>query len=187
MGLIYQLPISEDERDFVTKKPEYIELKSYGLPVIFWFYLAASFAVYFFLVLAAIEPIKKMLSYESIDQIIAYSLSVFLFALPVCCLGFFFYLKRVKLTKESLSIIHSVFGIPLISKKYVFEELDYEINHYLESPNVARMYPETENRGFQNKGYFILNAKINQDKKIFIDRSSSKADLKKIIHLLQSN
>ena len=187
MGLIYQLPISEDEQDFVKKTTDFVELKSYGLPIIFWFYLAASFSVYFFLVLAAIDPIKKMLSYQTIDQLIAYSLSIFLFALPIFCLGFFFYLKKITLMKKSLKITHSVFGILLINKKYSFEKLNYEINHYLESPNVARMYPEAENRGFQNKGYFILNAKIDQGEKVFIDRSSSKADLKKIIHLLQSN
>ena len=54
----------------------------------------------------------------------------------------------------------------------------------MDSPNVAKMQQDPTMKGFENKGYFQLFARNEVGKLVLIDRSSRKADLKKMVELL---
>ena len=64
------------------------------------------------------------------------------------------------------------------------EKDSFSVDHYLDSPNIARRNQEDSLRAFQNQGYFTLKANIEGKRPIVIDRHSRKADLKKIAQLL---
>ena len=189
MGLLYPLPISTDENDFVITEESKITLKSYGLPYIFWLYALAAFAVYIGMMLGVWSTMQALInSPDSINQVLALSFLIFTISLPITILGFFFYQKIIiaDYGQRRLSIKHKIFGLPIKTQGLGFgDQLELDIIHYLDSPNMARIQRSSETRGFQNKGYYILEAK-NPSQRIIIDRSSSKTDLKKIKVLLES-
>jgi hypothetical protein len=59
----------------------------------------------------------------------------------------------------------------------------FSVDHFMDSPNMAKIYNKTELKQFENRGYFELHAKSN-GKNLLIDRHSRKADLVKIKDLL---
>lgn len=189
MGLLYPLPISTDESDFVyhNSDEQVVILKSYGLPYIFWIYGLAAFIVYVFMMLGVSSTLQALL--ESTDQInkaLAISFLVFVILLPITILGFFFYQKIIIADHKQmyLRIFHKAFGVAYKSQAVHFPKaFNLEINHHLDSPNMARLQKGEDMRGFKNKGYFLLEA-VSGEQRILIDRSSSKADLNKIKALL---
>jgi len=191
MGLMYVFPVSVDETDFVKieKTPEKITLKSYGLPYIFWAYAAAAMLMVFFMFLAVNAPIQKLIELgDEVDVMLGYSLFGFLALIPLTTFAFFFYEKRIIKEKNQISLIYRIYGIPVFTEKFPLkDDSDLSVEHFMDSPNVARMKGGEEAVGFQNKGYFILWLKTADGKRIILDRHSRKSDLEKLLLLLKMN
>ena len=187
MGLMYLFPVEDTDLsdDRVNKNGEGITLKTYGLPMIFWGYLAAILSVVFVMWIASLDIIAKMLTYnDPLLTFLAYLVRGFLIIGPTILVGFYFYEKFLIKHKNTLTIIHRVFFIPIKKETLKLNSTDaFLVNHFMDSPNVAKLKNEKELKGFENKGYFELHALVN-DKKIFIDRSSRKEDLLKLKDLL---
>lgn len=187
MGLLYIFPNSEDENDNdrVSKTANSIILKTYGLPMVFWVYLAAIYIVVFTMWLTIKSALDKLLTYDDTSMIILYWLVQGILILgPLVLLAFFFYEKFIIKSKKKLTIIHRIFFIPIWKKKIILDAVDaLSVDHFLDSPNMAKINSTPETRGFENKGYFELHA-LSNGKAIFIDRHSRKSDLIKMKDLL---
>lgn len=191
MGLMYLFPVSTDETertevktDTKSGKPSVV-LKTYGLPMVFWSYLGASMVVLFSMWLASKATISKLLSYEDSGmQALGYLVSATLILTPLILLGFFFYEKHLEKSGNKLKLLYKVFFIPVFSKTISLDAPDsLFVEHFMDSPNMAKIYNKDELRGFENKGYFELRA-LSNGKKLLIDRHTRKADLVKIKDLL---
>jgi prolipoprotein diacylglyceryltransferase len=123
MGLLFQTPVEmNDLDDRIQVKEETLILRSYGLPMVFWGYLAAIFMVLFFMILAIKDPLFKVLNGEdTINKFIGYALLFILIGGPLSLLGFYFYEKEIKKKKNLLTITHKAFFIPLIKKTYTID------------------------------------------------------------------
>ncbi len=193
MGLMYVFPVSLEENERIeliqvaTEKKEYIILKTYGLPMIFWGYLASSFIVLASMWVASRSVIDKLLSYGDTGlAALAYLVYFSLIITPIILLGFFFYEKQIHKHKNKLIIVHKLFFLKIFSKKINLDSNEsLEIIHFMDSPNMAKIYNKSELKLFENRGYFELKA-ISNSKSITIDRHSRKADLIKIKSLLES-
>lgn len=187
MGLMYLFPTEENESEQISIDLEKrtVILKSYGLPWIFWGYLAAILVVIFAMYLAVHDPILKLKSSEDLLNVkLAYLVEWTLYLTPVVLLGFFLYEKILAKTGNQIKVTHKVFFIPLYSYTLqLSSNEDLLIEHFLESPNVAKMQNRPELRGFENKGYFELRALVGNQKKL-IDRHSRRQDLVKIKEIL---
>ncbi len=187
MGLMYLLPTEENESERISVDLENkkVTLKSYGLPWVFWGYLSAVLVVIFAMYLAISGPIEKLRAGDDqINLALSYIVEISLILTPVVLLGFFFYEKILEKTGNTLSITHRVLFIQIYKKTLQLESNDHlSVNHFMDSPNVAKMQNRPELKGFENKGYFELHALVN-GKTVLIDRHSRKADLVKIKELL---
>lgn len=190
MGLLYPLPINKEEKDFYhfDQNKDEVTLKSYGLPYIFWIYGFISGIVIFFMVRGVMPTLIKLI--ESEDQInrgIGYSFIGFLIFFALSLLCFYFYQKVITYQRKSstLTISHRVLGVTFYKKTISKENIVFEVSHFLDSANMARIHGGEDMRGFKNKGYFVLKTQ-NGDKEILIDRSSNQADLIKIQNLLEN-
>ena len=83
------------------------------------------------------------------------------------------------------SLFSLKFSFFLYGKKtYKLDQPDsFTVDHYLDSPNMAKIHNKADLKQFENKGYFELYA-IENNKKFLIDRHSRKADLIKLKELL---
>lgn len=185
MGLMYIFPVSANEGDRVVKSDNKILLKTYGLPMIFWGYLAAALVVIGSMWLASRAVINKLLTYEDLSlKILAASVQFTLIATPIILLGLFFYEKQFEKSKNTLNVIFKVFFLTIFKRKIELDSPDaFSINHYMDSPNMAKIANQPDLKQFENRGYFELHA-ISNNKKILIDRHSRKADLVKLKELL---
>jgi hypothetical protein len=191
MGLIFVMPVSEKETERVSviKKagafPE-LSLKSYGLPYIFWAYIAAILATLFVMYIAIRRPLQKIgHSEDVINLLIYYGVWSTFTLIIVFLLAALFYEKSFLKQSRTLIIRHKIFGITFKSKTLELEENNpFSVDHYLDSPNVARKNQDDSLRAFQNQGYFTLRVSTKGKRSIVIDRHSRKADLKKIAQLL---
>ena len=191
MGLLYPFPASAEETDFISIETaqsgaKKIGLRTYGLPYIFWGYAAASLSIVFFLWLAVQDSLTKLYSMgDPVDQMLVRSLQAFLILLPICSLAFFFYEKKLSRCGDQLKIVQKLFWIPYSVRTYSLRKVEpFEVMHYIDAPNMARIKSGPESVGFQNKGYFTLWAHLGNGKKIMLDRHSRKADLVGIQALL---
>lgn len=189
MGLLYALPISKEDKDFYQhdQRAKVITLKSYGLPYIFWGYGLAASIVIFFMLLAIRSPLYSLLqSSHAFDKTLAISFIIFFIGFSLACFAFFFYQKRVLFyyEKKLLKIRHFVAGIPLRTEKIQGPPLHFKVEHFLDSPNYARLHHQEGMEKFKNRGYFTL--KVSTDNKsLQVDRSSRKNDLLAIEELLK--
>lgn len=185
MGLMYLFPIEDENDDRVIVKDAEITLKTYGLPMIFWGYLAAIFVVIGAMWLASASIIQKMLTYDDpLLNFLAILVQGVLVLTPTILLGFYFYEKFLIKKGNDLTIIHRVFFIQVYKKKIKLDSIkSFKVEHFLNSPNIAKQKNQEELRGFENKGYFELFG-VMENKNIFIDRSSRKVDLVKLKELL---
>jgi hypothetical protein len=137
--------------------------------------------------LASREAILKLLTYpDPTLWALAYLVKFTLILSPIILLGFFFFEKQIQKTDRKLYLIYRIFFIPIFSKKIILDSKDsFLVNHFMESPNVAKMQNKVELKGFENKGYFELYA-ISNGKNIIIDRHSRKTELIKINNLLSN-
>lgn len=194
MGLMYIFPVTDDqsEGDRAVVKDQKLILKTYGLPMIFWGYLAAALSVLLIMWLASRAVIAKLLTYEDPTLIfLGHLVQWTLFLSPIIMLGFFFYEKV--LTKKGLTIevAHKVFFITFWKRNYKLENAEaIAVEHFMASPNMARLRnrqglgnPEAL-KHFENKGYFELNITTDKKESVNIDRHSRKADLIKMKDLL---
>ena len=191
MGLLFVMPVSEKETDRVSisgikdSSPE-ITLKSYGLPLVFWGYCIAIFITLAVMYIAVSNPLIKLGDNGDIySSLIFYSVWVTFVSLPTVLIAALFYEKSLIKSGYSLSIKHKVMGVPLFWKRLTLQKPDsFVVEHYMDTPNVARRKQVEELRAFQNQGHFILKAKLKDEKSLIIDRHGRRADLKKIASLL---
>ena len=194
MGLMYIFPVTDDqsEGDRALVVEQKLILKTYGLPMIFWGYLAAALSVILIMWLASRAVIEKLLTYEDPTLIfLGHLVQWTLFLSPIIMLAFFFYEKV--LTKKGLEITvgHRIFFITFWKRTYKLENANaMVVEHFMASPNMARLRnkqglgdPEAL-KHFENKGYFELNITTDKKASVNIDRHSRKADLVKLKDLL---
>lgn len=178
MGLIYQLPKSESEKEYVIKTVDSITFKSYGLPKIFWFYFFSFLILYLPLVSLSWSILIELKKYYFYT---AYLIQCFLCFLPLGILFFFYYEKILTLKNTQLHIKDSV----LFFSKNTYKTLQGCIlRRFLDSPNLAKI--KNYDQSFQNKGYFILEG-FNDKEVFFIDRSSQAHDLLSLVALMQNH
>ncbi len=186
MGLMFVTPKDEKETDRVSVINKEVTLKSYGLPMIFWGYLAAILTVILAMSLAIKEPVVRLYETgDSINKTLAISVIITIVGLVTFLLCFYFYEKFISKKGDQLRLTHRVFWIPVVNFKYELENnSSFEVKHFMDSPNVARMRGEQSLKGFENRGYFQLFAKCKDGREILVDRSSQKKDLVKTMELL---
>lgn len=185
MGLLYQFPVSEDETDYYQETNQEITIKSYGLPHIFWFYYLGIMIVMTLLAVAIWKPLIKLFSYPDIlSQFLAISLLILIVFLPIVLLSFFFYEKVLIKKDNNLIMKYKIFGFSFKTRILNLTDGKVELNHFLDSPNMARIKGDNQMRGFQNKGYFEIFY-ISANQKVLVDRSSRKIDLEKLKTLLK--
>ena len=186
---MFPMPVNEDERDFV-EQPEGggIVLKSYGLPPIFWGYLAGLLTVLAFLYVAIQAPLSKiMASPNALDALLGYCSVLLFLAIPTVSLGFYFYEKSIFKKGLLLGIKHKIFWLPVLTKTYTLSlrPQPFVVDHHLDSPNMAKIQSNASLRAFQNQGYYVLSFFDEAQNKHYLDRHSRKADLKKLAALLE--
>ncbi|MBT3982830.1 MAG: hypothetical protein HOE90_15835 [Bacteriovoracaceae bacterium] len=188
MGLLYTMPISKEETDFVTigDKGLDITVKSYGLPAIFWAYKLGIVGVMMMLFLAIKSPLETLFSNGEIIDII---LVVSVYAVFIVCFltlfSMFFYYKKIHRKNQMLTVSHHLFGIKIKQNSFQLNsENPFSVDHYLTSPNMARIGKNHQMSGFENKGYFELFAYDQSGTTLVIDRSNRKSDLHSLCQLL---
>ena len=197
MGLMYIFPVTDDasEGDRIEIKDHQISLKTYGLPMIFWGYLAAALSVVLIMWLAGRATILKLLTYTDDPSMIFLGNLVkwTLILAPVIVLGFFFYEKIISKKENLVTITHKLFFIKVWKKTILLKDKSaINVRHFMDSPNMAKIRARQglpsiqamEMKGFENKGYFELNVETPNNKSVTIDRHSRKSDLVKMKDLL---
>lgn len=187
MGLLYPFPVTSEETDRIDHTSDgTIILKSYGLPMIFWGYLAAILIVVITMGLLVSSPLEKLYqSDDKLNQALALAVYIVLWGIPACLLIFYFFEKCISKKGSELTLTYRVFWCPILKRRFMLDDKDpFLVKHFLDSPNIARTQKKPELRAFENQGYFQLWIKTNQGKFIQIDRHSRKADLLKMQALL---
>ncbi len=184
MGLMYLFPTEKNESDHIISDSsnKYLKLRSYGLPWIFWGYLAASLIVIFTMMIAIKDPMIKL--WQSEDEINIFLVKVVAFTLiatPIGLISFFFFEKEIKRNENIITLTYKIFFIPFFSKKFSIKTPENIIvKHFLDSPNVAKLKRDPNLVGFENRGYFELFVESERGEMIKIDRHSKKGDLEKL-------
>lgn len=199
MGLIYIFPNEKNpDDDRIVISEGRIELKTYGLPTVFWWYLLAILSVLLVMWIATHDLIGKLIAYP--DDITLNFLghlvkAIFILA-PIILFGFFFFEKSLTKTQNKLVISFKLFFITFWRKRLDLKDKDsFFVEHFLSSPNMVRIknqlthknspeFHKEEMRAFENKGYFELYAETQSGEKFCIDRHARKIDLIKIQKLL---
>jgi hypothetical protein len=195
MGLMYIFPVTdhENEGDRAEVKNTTLILKTYGLPMVFWGYLAAALSVIVIMWLASRAVILKLLSYgdDPTLMLLGHLVQWTLILTPVVLLGFFFYEKVLTKKANIITISHRIFFIPVWKNTYQLSATDsLSVNHFMDSPNMAKLRNQQGLGGaeamkhFENKGYFELSILTDKNSIVSIDRHSRKADLLKLKDLL---
>lgn len=190
MGLLFQMPVEPSELDDrITVTDDTLHIRSYGLPMVFWGYLAAIFSVLFFMVLAIKDPLLKAYSGEDvINKYLALIVGSLLVIAPVALLALYFYEKEIIKRKSSLVLRHKIFFLPIWTRKVVASKEDsIYLEHFLDSPNIAAQKQDPSLKGFENRGYHKLMVKSDDGKIHIIDRNSRRGEMKKLMHLLQGH
>ena len=180
------MPTGEDEIDRVevieSEQGKLVHVKSYGLPLIFWGYLLAILSVIFIMGVAIYDPLTKVMAGEDeLNRILGYVVLTTLFLTPIVLISFFFYEKIISKNGDQLLITHRLFWLPVLKRKLKLKSSDaFTLEHFLDSPNMARMQNQPDMKGFANKGYFELFAILENEKLVRIDRSSQRYELGKL-------
>ena len=137
--------------------------------------------------LAVKDPIFKLIEVgDEVDAYLGYGLVSFIALIPLVTLAFFFYEKRITRTGNIISIFYRVYGITVFKENFTIKDnSSLHVEHFMDSPNVARMNGGEDAAGFQNKGYFVLWLTSIDGKKIALDRHSRKVDVEKLLSLLK--
>ena len=194
MGLMYIFPVSVDqnEGDRAQVLDSKLILKTYGLPMVFWGYLAAALSVIAIMWLASRAVIAKIFTYDDPTLLlIGHVVQWTLYLSPIVLLAFFFYEKVLTKKGRELTVSHKIFFITFWKKTYLLSNVDsINVKHFMDSPNMAKLRnrqglgnPEAT-KHFENRGYFELSIETDKNSSISIDRHSRKADLLKLKDLL---
>lgn len=181
------MPVQESETDRIgTPKEGGIILKSYGLPMVFWGYLAAILVVLLAMTVAIIDPLKKLYYGEdALNSALALLVAATMAMIPTALLLAYFYEKWIAKSGDKLTVSYRFFFIPVFKRSYQLASADaFSVGHFMDSPNMARLQGREDMRGFMNKGYFELFFKTQNGREVLLDRHSRKADLEKIKSLL---
>lgn len=186
MGLLFQMPVTENEGDRTVQTNGGLLLKSYGLPFIFWGYLMAILSVILIMFVAIKAPMLKMMeSSDSLNLFLAWLVMATLVLIPVVLLTYFFYEKRIFKKDDELHVIHTLFFIPIWRRKYLLESPEsFIVEHFLDSPNMARLHNQEGMEAFKNRGHYHLIIKLKNGRLKSIDRHSRPTELKKMIETL---
>jgi hypothetical protein len=189
MGLMYQFPNNLDDHQHIIRTENVVTVRSYGLPPIFWGYLAAILLIYSMMMIGVSGPLGKLSQMpDTIDQVIFYLVITFLIIFPIVAIGFFFYEKNIISDQKQVTVVNKLFFISISRNSFNTNDYEFIIEHFLDSPNMARMQSNEELKGFENKGYFQLMAVHKNNKsRIMLDRSSRKVDLEKLKKILKIN
>tara|TARA_R110002072_G_scaffold276051_1_gene437580 strand:- start:340963 stop:341601 length:639 start_codon:yes stop_codon:yes gene_type:complete len=188
MGLLYQFPVEENPQDDrIQIQENKLTIRNYGLPLIFWGYLLAILAVIFIMFLVIKGPALKLAATDdTINKLLGNGVLAFLAVLPISVLAFYFFDKAIIKNGDQLILKYSVFWIPVWKKRILLKAKDsLELNHFIDSPNVAKIENKTDMAGFQNRGYHELFAVDTNGKRILIDRNSRKGEVRKLKELLE--
>jgi hypothetical protein len=142
--------------------------------------------IIFFLWLAIRSSFEKMLTHDDqLGELLVMGTKAVILGIPLTLLGFFFFEKVLEKKQNKLTIIYKIFFMQWWKKTYELKSADaFSLNHFIDTPNVAKIQSQSEMVGFQNKGYFEMHALLSNDNKILVDRHSRKADLEKTALLL---
>ncbi len=189
MGLLFQMPVEHNELDDRIKTTDKeLRIRSYGLPMIFWGYLLAIFAVLFFMILAIKDPLYRAYQGpDEINKVIALLVFAILTLAPIILLSVYFYEKEIHLQGDELTISHKVFFIPLRSMKIKLTQDSLYLEHYLESLNVAAQEKKQGMAGFENRGYYKLMIRDSNNKGHLVDRNSRRGEMRKLKELIESH
>jgi hypothetical protein len=196
MGLFYIMPASLEEGDRVELKTNPIQselkvliLKSYGPPMIFWFYFLAILSAMGFLFLAIYQPMMTMIrGTDALNQVLAVTVFGLFIGLFLALFGFYFYEKRIMKTGTKLTLEHRIFGLKVWSSQFQLKGTStFETKHFLEGANIARLNNDPSLRAFQNHGHFHLFALLENGRSLIIDRHSRRSDLEKMAELLSQH
>jgi hypothetical protein len=192
MGLLYLFPVSEDEQDHVESLSDHTyAIHSYGLPLLFWGYLAVLLVFIFLLGGLIFHPLKALYATKDlINQVIAVMVGSTVLLVPLGFLSFFFYKKSFKVQKKYLVIEERLFGICFRKKEIRLGDQKplFEIKHFLDSANIARRAQNPELRGFMNSGYkelYLVVTSLDQKKSILLDRNSRQGDLEALQKIIE--
>ncbi len=185
------MPVEPSELDDrIQIKDKTLTVRSYGLPMIFWGYLLAIFAVLFFMILAIKNPLIKAFNGEdTINMYLSLIVGGLLILSPLALLSIYFYEKEVAKVGNSMVLKHKLFFFPIIKKKVAINSPeDIYMEHFLDSPNIAATRQDPSLKGFENRGYHKLMVRDSGSGKSFlIDRNSRRGEMKKLMKLLQSH
>jgi hypothetical protein len=186
MGLLYVMPIELKETDRVEKLEDGIVLKSYGLPLLFWGYLAGIIVIISAMGLAIKDPLITLYQTgDQLNQLLALACGTTLLAVPLGFISLFLYEYRLIVRPERIIKQHTILGLPFYWQTLpLTNKTQLEVIHFMDSPNVAKLAESEDLRGFQNKGHFLLVHTNEQGKRTTLDRSSRKVDLTKLKQLL---
>ena len=152
----------------------------------FWAYILAILITMVVMYIAVAQPLVKIGSNgDFLGLLIFYAVWATFISLPAVLIGSLFYEKSLIKSELSLTVMHKVLGIPFFWKRLELERKDsFVVEHYMDTPNIARKKQVQELRAFQNQGHFTLKAGLKGHKLFLIDRHSRRADLKKMATLL---
>jgi len=188
MGLMYQFPTQIEDLDDHIKITDNksLVLRTYGLPYIFWGYFTGGMIILSFMLLGIYNPIKKLyITGDILNQILCISVLALTLLLPLLAIGFLFYEKVIIKQKDKLFVNQKVLGITFQNKKISLSNNDsFTLEHFCDSPNLAKINSSKELKNYENQGYFKLYVSDENEVTHLIDRSNRKNDLEKIIKLL---
>ena len=142
MGLLYPFPTQEDPLDdrIEVGRGE-ITLKSYGLPLLFWGYLAALFSVLFFMFLATYKPLFKLMKTQDFfNQALGLSVLGLFILIPLSLLLFFFYEKIIEKKGQKLTLTHKLFWISCWKKTISLKNSQaFQVIPIRGTPNLAHL------------------------------------------------
>lgn len=189
MGLLFQMPVEHNELDDrIQSSDKMLRVRSYGLPMIFWGYLLAIFAVLFFMILAIKDPLYRAYQGpDEINRVIALIVFAILTLAPIILLSVYFYEKELTLHGHDFTIRHKIFFIPIKSHKITLQNDSLYLEHYLESLNVAAQEKKQGMAGFENRGYYKLMVKDANGKEYLVDRNSRRGEMRKLKELFESH
>ena len=187
MGLLYLFPCKENEN--TTFEKDFFVLKSYGLPPIFWLYFGGVLFIVSLMSFAIYNPALKLAKTgDPLNLSLVFLVLLVLVGTPISLLLFFLYEKRISKNGKQLHLSHCLLGIKIKNCSYVLKRKDsFKIQHFLSSPNIARMKKDPSTRAFENQGYWELHAELEDGRFILVDRNGRKADLKKMVTILSDH
>lgn len=195
MGLMYIFPVTDNqnEGDRAQVISQSLVLKTYGLPMIFWGYLAAALSVVLIMWLASHAIVLKLLSYSEDPTLLflGHLVQWTLIIIPISLVCFFFYEKVLTKKEATLIVSHRLFFVTVWKRTIHLNSTDaFLVKHFMDSPNMAKLRADQGLGGdealkhFENKGYFELSVLTDKNKIVSIDRHSRKVDLLKLKDLL---